>query len=75
VKRVSGKTLIDINKKVGFRLLTKGGTTGVVNLGKMVPFAGAPIRATTDLLSMRAVAAYAKSSFPSTSARPEPDGD
>ncbi|CUU53895.1 EcsC protein family protein [Parafrankia irregularis] len=72
VRRVSGKTLIEINKKVGFRLFTKAGTTGVINLGKMVPFVGAPIGATTDLISMRAVAAFARSSFPPVS---EPDAD
>jgi hypothetical protein len=64
VRRVPGRTLVEINKRVGFRLLTKAGTTGVVNLGRLVPFVGAPIGATTDLLSMRAVAAYARSSFP-----------
>lgn len=46
VKQIPGRTLIEINKKVGFRLLTKGGTTAVLNLGKIIPLAGAPIGAT-----------------------------
>ncbi len=31
VEQIPGRTLIEINKKVGFRLLTKAGTTGVFN--------------------------------------------
>lgn len=54
---------------MGFRLLTKGGTTGVLNLGKMVPFAGAPIGATIEGLACRAVGGYAKSAFPRVTAR------
>ena len=64
VKQIPGRTLIEINKKVGFRLLTKGGTTGVLNLGKMVPLVGAPIGAAVEGLACRAVGAYAKSVFP-----------
>ena len=64
VERVPGRLLIEINKKVGFRLITKNGTTGVINLGKMVPFVGAPIGATVDTISMRAVARFARSNFP-----------
>jgi len=40
IKNISGKTIIAINQKVGFRLLTKFGETGVVNLGKAVPIVG-----------------------------------
>jgi hypothetical protein len=29
--------LIEINKKVGFRLFAKFGTKGVINLGRMIP--------------------------------------
>ncbi len=40
IERISGKTIIAINRKVGFRLLTKFGQKGAVNLGKAVPLAG-----------------------------------
>lgn len=43
VHKIPGKVLTKINQKVGFRLVTKGGSKGIVNLGKMVPFGGAPI--------------------------------
>ena len=35
-----GKVLIQINKAVGFRLVTKAGTKGLVNLTKLVPILG-----------------------------------
>ena len=41
IGRIPGKALIAINKKVGFRMFTKYGTKGIVNLGKMVPGVGA----------------------------------
>ena len=37
IKRIPGKVLIEINKKIGFRLVTKAGEEGVVNLVKMMP--------------------------------------
>lgn len=37
VKKIPGKVLIQINQKVGFRLLTKFGEKGLINFGKMVP--------------------------------------
>ncbi|MEB1348207.1 EcsC family protein [Xanthomonas campestris pv. campestris] len=46
---ITGETLIRINKAVGFRLLTKAGTTGVVNFTKMVPFLGGVIGGAVDL--------------------------
>jgi hypothetical protein len=64
VSKVSSRTLTDINKKVGFRLLAKGSSGAVINLGRLVPLVGAPIGAATDVLSIRAVAAYARASFP-----------
>ena len=41
VKKIPGNVLIKINQRIGFRLLTKFGEKGVINLGKMVPLAGA----------------------------------
>ena len=41
IQQVPGKMLIEINKAVGFRLMTKAGSTGIINLTKMVPVASA----------------------------------
>jgi hypothetical protein len=64
VQRVPGKLLIEINKKVGFRLLTKGGTKGVLNLGKAVPVLGGVVGGAVDGASTRAVGAVAVRAFP-----------
>ncbi len=64
LKKLPGKVLIEINKKVGFRLVTKAGAKGVVNLGKLVPFVGGGVGATVNAVGMRTVANYAKSNFP-----------
>ena len=53
----------EINKKVGFRLVTRGGTTGVINMGKLIPLASGPIGATIDAVSMKAVGRYARKTF------------
>ena len=48
LKKIPGKALIEINKRVGFRLLTKFGTKGVVNLAKFVPLVGGAVGGTFD---------------------------
>ena len=40
LNRLPGKILIEINKKVGFRLFTKAGQKGVINFTKAIPFVG-----------------------------------
>ena len=62
MKRLPGKVLIEINKKVGYRLLTKFGERGVINLTKLVPAVGGG--ATVDGLGCRRIAVYAKATFP-----------
>ena len=46
--QIPGKVLIEINKKVGFRLITKAGEKGVVNLMKLVPIVGGVVGAGFD---------------------------
>ena len=48
LKRVPGKVLIEINKRIGFRLVTKFGEKGVVNLAKLVPLVGGAVGGTFD---------------------------
>lgn len=63
VKKVPGKVLIKINQRVGFRLATKFGSTGVVNLGKMIPVIGAVVGGSFDAGTTLAIAKLAKSTF------------
>ena len=66
VKKVPGPVLVKINQAVGFRLVTKMGQKGVINLHKAVPLIGGPAGAAFDAGSCRAIAGYAKKSFPAT---------
>ena len=63
IKGISGKTLMEINKKVGFRLLTKFGEKGLVNLGKGVPFVGGVIGGTMDALATNTIGGIATKTF------------
>lgn len=40
LKKIPGKIFIEINKKIGFKLLTKFGQKGIVNLVEVVPILG-----------------------------------
>lgn len=48
IRQIPGKVLIEINKKIGFRLITKAGEKGVVNLMKFVPVLGGVVGAAFD---------------------------
>ena len=61
-----GRVLIQINKIVGYRLITKAGTKGIVNLTKLAPVVGGVIGGGVNFTSTRAVGAWAKKNFPAT---------
>lgn len=63
VKKIPGKTLTKINQKVGFRLVTRFGTKGAINLGKAVPVAGAFVGSTFDTLTTKTIALLAQKTF------------
>lgn len=56
IKKIPGKVLTKINQKVGFRFITKFGTKGIVNLGKLVPGVGAVIGGGLDLVETKVIA-------------------
>ncbi|WP_271399361.1 EcsC family protein [Salinicoccus roseus] len=64
VNRIPGKVLVKINQAVGFRLLTKFGSKGVINLGKAVPFIGGAVGGGFDAVSTKAIAKNAKNNLP-----------
>lgn len=63
IKNVSGKTIQEINKKVGFKLLTKFGEKGIVNLGKAVPILGGLIGGTVDCIATNTIGNIARDTF------------
>lgn len=61
--KIPGKLFIEINKKVGFRLITKAGKTGVINMVKLVPAAGGIVSGTIDAAACAAVGKTAHALF------------
>ena len=63
IKSISGKTITAINQKVGFRLLTKFGEKGAINLGKMIPLIGGLIGGTFDSVTTNTIGNIARNTF------------
>jgi hypothetical protein len=63
IRKISDDTLLRINQRVGFRLLTKFGAHGVVNLSKAVPFVGGVIGGTIDGASTLTIGKVARNAF------------
>lgn len=55
IKKIPGKVLTKINQKVGFRFITKFGTKGIVNMGKLIPGVGAVVGGSLDLVETKAI--------------------
>lgn len=56
IKKIPAKVLTKINQKIGFRFITKFGTKGIVNLGKLLPGVGAVIGGGLDLVETKLIA-------------------
>lgn len=63
IKKIPGAVLTKINQKVGFRLVTKFGEKGVVNLAKMVPLVGGVIGGGIDIAGTKTIAKVAYDMF------------
>ena len=63
LKQIPGSLLIAINKQVGFRMLTKTGRRGTVNLIKGIPLIGGVVGGTIDAVNCRAAGSFARSLF------------
>lgn len=63
LKKLPGKVLTKINQKVGFRLVTKFGQKGVVNLVKLVPIAGGVVGGGMDFVETKMIADKAYNTF------------
>jgi uncharacterized protein (DUF697 family) len=77
IGQIAGATIAKINQAVGFQLLARAGTQGVVNLTKFVPVVGGLVGGTVDALSTKAVGEIAKRVFealPTQEPERVPDG-
>lgn len=61
--RITRETINKINQAVGFRLVTKFGEKGVINLGKCMPFVGGVIGGAFDVASTKIIGKVAKKVF------------
>lgn len=64
LSRVPGRVFIEINKKVGFRLITKAGKKGLINMTRLAPVVGAGVGAGVNVAWTLTVGGYAKRNFP-----------
>lgn len=64
LRNLPGRVLLEINKKVGYRLLTRFGEGGVFTLGKGIPLVGGAVGAGMDGAACRSIGAYARAAFP-----------
>lgn len=63
IANISGKTITAINQKLGFRLLTKFGQKGAINLGRAVPLIGGIIGLTFDSVTTNIIGNTARRTF------------
>ena len=63
IKKIPGEALKKINQKVGFRLLTKFGEKGAINLGKAVPIVGGFVGGGFDFATTKIIANNAYKMF------------
>lgn len=63
IKKIPGAVLTKINQKVGFRLITKFGEKGAVNLVKLVPLVGGVVGGGIDVVGTKAIAKVANQMF------------
>lgn len=62
-KYITGEMLKTINKAVGFRLITKAGSTGIINLTKIVPVLGGIVGGSFDGIITNKIGNVARDTF------------
>lgn len=63
IQKVPYEVILKINKAVSFRMITKWGTKGLINLGKCIPIVGGIAGGAVDVASLRAVTKLALNNF------------
>lgn len=73
MNQVPGRALVEVNKRIGIRLLSKAGQAGMVNFSKVIPLVGGVVGGTFDAVVCRKVGRTAKQLFRpiATGAAPE----
>ena len=63
IKKIPTEVIKRINQAIGFKLLTKFGQKGVINLGKTIPFIGCIINAAFDVVATNTIGNIARDTF------------
>jgi uncharacterized protein (DUF697 family) len=63
MKLVPGRALVEINKRIGFKLLTRAGSRGVAQFPKVIPVVGGVVGGAFDAVVCRMVGRTAKALF------------
>lgn len=63
IQKISGQVITKINEKVGFRLLAKFGSGGLINLSKAVPLIGGVVGGAVDASTTKIIGKTAKHTF------------
>lgn len=63
IKKIPASVFREINKNVGFKLFTKFGEKGIVNLGKCMPLLGGIVSGLFDTISTNAIGNVARDTF------------
>ncbi len=63
IEKIPGEVIKKINQRIGFRLMTKFGETGVVNLHKLIPVAGGFFGGAVDFFSTKTIGKTARKVF------------
>jgi EcsC protein family len=63
IMHISDAALSRINQAIGFKLVTKAGTSGLINLSRVVPLAGGLVGGGFDAVVTRSIGAAAKKTF------------
>lgn len=61
--KLTREIIVKVNKAVGFRLLTKGGTKGLINVGKALPVIGGIVGGSFNYFEVEVYAKWAKAMF------------
>jgi hypothetical protein len=63
IGNISEKTIVSLNQKIGFQLISKTGGKGAINLGKAIPLAGGIIGGSIDVLATNLIGNMARKTF------------
>ena len=63
VSSISERSLVSINEKIGFVLLTRSGGKGLINISKAIPLTGGIIGASFDMVTTSLIGRIAKRTF------------